>query len=73
MNEHDYVWSDYAISGECLASLLSLGGFESLIHEKGARTRNHPPSDTTKEMNHIKSAIRACGEHVFGSKTTSMG
>ena len=36
-NEHDYVWADSAYSGECFEELLSLGKFESLIHEKGAR------------------------------------
>ena len=70
-NEHDYVWADSAYSGECFESLLSLGGFESMIHEKGAR--NHPLSDAAKELNRIKSAIRACVEHVFGSMTMSMG
>ena len=49
----------------------SLGGFESRIHEKGAC--NHPLSDAAKDRNRIKSAIRACVEHVFGCRTTSMG
>jgi IS5 family transposase len=70
-NEHDYVWADSAYSGECFEELLNLGGFESLIHEKGSR--NHPLSDAAKELNRIKSAIRACVEHVFGSMTMSMG
>ncbi len=70
-NEHDCVWVDSAHSGECFEDLLSLGGFESLIHEKGAR--NHPLSDDAKELNRIKSAIRACVEHVFGSMTMSLG
>jgi hypothetical protein len=35
-NEHDCVWADSAYSGECFEELLSLGGFESLIREKGA-------------------------------------
>ena len=70
-NEHDFVWADSAYSGECFADLLSLGGFESLIHEKGAR--NHPLSDEAKKMNRVKSAIRACVEHVFGYMTMSMG
>jgi transposase, IS5 family len=70
-NEHDYVWADSAYSGECFEELLSLGGFESLIHEKGAR--NHPLSDAAKELNRVKSAIRACVEHVFGAMTMSMG
>jgi IS5 family transposase len=59
-NEHDYVWADSAYSGECFEELLSLGKFESLIHEKGAR--NHPLSDEAKKLNRIKSAIRACVE-----------
>jgi IS5 family transposase len=70
-NEHDFVWADSAYSGECFADLLRLGGFESLIHEKGAR--NHPLSDEAKKMNRVKSAIRACVEHVFGCMTMSMG
>jgi hypothetical protein len=39
-NEHDYAWADSAYSGECFEDLLNLGGFESLIHEKGARNHN---------------------------------
>ena len=70
-NEHDYVWADSAYSGECFEDLLSLGGFESLIHEKGPR--NHPLSDASKELNRVKSSIRACVEHVFGCMTMSMG
>ena len=70
-NEHDFVWADSAYSGECFSDLLSLGGFESLIHEKGAR--NHPLSEEAKKMNRVKSAIRACVEHVFGCMTMSMG
>jgi IS5 family transposase len=70
-NQHDYVWADSAYSGECFEDLLSLGGFESRIHEKGAR--NHPLSDAAKDRNRIKSAIRACVEHVFGCMRTSMG
>jgi IS5 family transposase len=70
-NEHEYVWADSAYSGECFEDLLSLGGFESLIHEKGAR--NKPLSEASKERNCIKSAIRACVEHVFGRMTMTMG
>ncbi len=70
-NKHDYVWADSAYSGECFEDLLSLGGFESRIHEKGVQ--NHPLSDAAKERNSIKSAIRACVEHGFGCITTSMG
>jgi transposase, IS5 family len=70
-NEHDCVWAESAYSGECFEALLSLGGSESLIHEKGAC--NLPLSDDAKELNRIKSAIRACVEQVFGSVTMSMG
>jgi len=70
-NEHDYVWADSAYSGECFEDLLRLGGFKSLIHEKGAR--NNPLSEEAKELNRVKSAIRACVEHVFGCMTMSMG
>ena len=70
-NEHDFVWADSAYSGECFADLLSLGGFESLIHEKGARS--HPLSDEAKRMNCVKSTIRACVEHVFSCTTMSKG
>ena len=63
-NEHDYVWADSVHSDECFEELLNLGKCESLIHEKGAR--NHPLSDEAKKLNRIKSAIRACVEHVFG-------
>ena len=70
-NEHDYVWAVSAYSGECFEELLSLGKFERLIREKGAR--NHPRSDEAKILNRIKSAIRACMEHVFGCMTMSVG
>jgi hypothetical protein len=54
---------------KCFESLLGHGGFENLIHEKGAR--NHPLSDAANELNRIKSAIRACFwpyDHVNGWK-----
>jgi len=70
-NEHDFVWADSAYSSDSFEQLLSLGGFESLIHEKG--TRNHPLSDAAKDLNRIKTAIRVCVEHVFGGMTMSMG
>ncbi|MCT4364886.1 MAG: IS5 family transposase [Synechococcaceae cyanobacterium MAG-AL1] len=70
-NEHDYVWADSAYSGECFQDLLNHAGFESLIHEKGSR--NHPLGDAAKELNRVKSAIRACVEHVFGYMTMCMG
>ena len=45
-NQDDYVWADSAYSGQCFEDLLSLGGFESRIYEKGSR--NHPLSDEAK-------------------------
>jgi hypothetical protein len=50
---------------------LSTKAGEAHIDEKGSR--NHPLSDEAKERNSVKSAIRACVEHVFGFMTTSMG
>ena len=38
-NQDNYVWADSAYSGQYFPDLLSLGGFESRIHEKGSR--NH--------------------------------
>jgi len=67
----ELVWADSAYSGEGFADLLSLGGFESLIHEKGAR--NQPFSHEARKMNRVMSVIRACVEHVFGCMTMSMG
>jgi len=69
-NTDDYVWADSAYAGKCFEYLLSLGGFESCIHEKGSR--NHPLSEAARERNQIKSAIRACVEHVFGCITMSI-
>ena len=69
--QHDDVWAHSAYSGQCFEDLLSLGGFESRIHEKGSR--HHPLSEAAKERNSVKSAIRSCVEHVFGSMTMSMG
>ncbi len=70
-NEHDYLWADSAYAGESFEDLLNLGGFESLIHEKG--TRDHPLTDAAKELNRVKSLIRAWVEHVFGCMIMSMG
>ena len=70
-NEHEFAWANSAYSGEPIRGLLGLAGYESLIHEKGVR--NQPLSDAAKELNRIKSAVRACVEHVFGCMTMSMG
>ena len=45
--------------------------FETCIHEKGSRT--HPLSSAADQRNRMKSAIRACVEHVFDTMTRTMG
>ena len=65
----DYVWADSAYAGKCFEDLLTLGGFETCIHEKSSR--NHPLRRAAKQRNRVKSAIRACIEHVFGCMTMS--
>lgn len=45
--------------------------FRKLNSREGAR--NNPLSEAAKELSRIKSAIRACVEHVFGRMTMSMG
>jgi transposase, IS5 family len=69
--DDDYVWADSAYSGEHFKDILSLGGCENRIHEKGSR--NHPLSAAATERNSIRSQIRARVEYVFGFFATSMG
>jgi len=69
--QDNYIWADFPYSGPCVVDLLSLGGFECRIHEKGSR--NHPLCEAAKEQNSVRSPIRACVEHVFCCMTTSMG
>ena len=70
-NQEDCFWADSAYSWQCFEDLLSLGGFESRIHEK--ESRNHPLSEPAKERKSVKPAIRAWVENVFGSMTMPMG
>ena len=70
-NTDDYVWVDSAYAGECLETLLNLGGFETCIYEKGSR--NHPLSRAAKQRDRNKSAIRACVKHFFAYMTMTMG
>ena len=44
---------------------------KTLFHAKGAR--NNPLSDAAKELNRVKSSIRAVLEDVFGCMSVSMG
>ena len=69
-NSDNYVWADSAYAGERFEDLLILGGLQSCIHEKDRC--NNPLRDAAKERKRIKSAIRACVEHVFGCMTMSM-
>jgi transposase, IS5 family len=61
-NTDHYVWADSAYVGECFEGVLNLGGFESCIHERPAAIT----IGQANERNRVKSAIRACLEHVFG-------
>ena len=70
-NEDDFVFGDSAYYGKAFEELLEAAGFVSLIHEKGYR--NHPLSDASKALNHVKSKIRALVEHVFGGIAMCMG
>jgi hypothetical protein len=63
--------ADSANSGESFEDLLSLGVFKSLVHERGAS--NDLLSGAAKELNLVKSSIRACVEYVFRCMTMSMG
>ena len=69
-NQRDDVWADSVYSDKYFQDLLILGGFESLIHEKGAR--NHPLNEASKKLNRIKAITRACVKHVFGCMTMPM-
>jgi IS5 family transposase len=69
--EQGYTQERKSNAGRKRIDPLIFGGFESLIHEKGAR--NNPLSEAAKELNRIKYAIRACVEHVFGCMKMSMG
>jgi len=60
------VYADSAYRSQDQEERLAGNGFESQIHEKGAR--NHPLTDEQKESNRIKSKTRARVEHVFGSQ-----
>ena len=70
-NQDDYVWGDSAYYGERYKDLLSLAGFENMIHEKGPR--NHPLGAAAAERNSIRSQTRARVEYVSGCFATSMG
>jgi len=60
------IYADSAYRSKDQEESLSDNGFESQIHEKGAR--NHPLTDEQKASNRIKSKIRARVEHVFGAQ-----
>jgi len=60
------IYADSAYRSKESEETLASNGFESQIHEKGAR--NHPLTDEQKASNRIKSKTRARVEHVFGAQ-----
>jgi len=60
------IYADSAYRSKEREETLAGNGFESQIHEKGAR--NHPLTDEQKASNRIKSNTRARVEHVFGAQ-----
>jgi len=60
------IYADSAYRSKDQEESLAGNGFESQIHEKGAR--NRPLTDEQKASNRIKSKIRARVEHVFGAQ-----
>ena len=60
------IYADSAYRSKDQEESLAGNGFESQIHEKGAR--NHPLTDEQKASNRIKSKVRARVEHVFGAQ-----
>ena len=69
-NRDGFVWADSGYAGARFEDLLDLAGYESNIHEKGARS--HPLSEQAQERNKVRSKVRARVEHVFGLITTCM-
>jgi IS5 family transposase len=60
------VYADSAYRSQEREAALAAEGFESQIHEKGAR--GHPLTDEQKAANRVKSKTRARVEHVFGAQ-----
>jgi transposase, IS5 family len=60
------IYADSAYRSKDQEESLAGNGFDSQIHEKGAR--NHPLTDEQKASNRIKSKTRARVEHVFGEQ-----
>ncbi len=69
-NRNDFVWADSGHAGARSEDLLEAAGFESRIHEKGARC--HPLTEEIKERNKVRSTVRLRTDHVFGAITTDM-
>ncbi|WP_255087776.1 MULTISPECIES: IS5 family transposase [unclassified Synechococcus] len=69
-NSDDFVWAESGYAWARSEDLLDLAGFESRIHEKGARS--HPLSEQAQERHKMRSKVRARVEHVFGLITTCM-
>jgi IS5 family transposase len=71
-NEHDYVWADSAYSGECFADLLSLGGFESLIHGKHSGGEAHRQGPTSRCAHHQASTVTMSDNGRFRDQAAMM-
>jgi len=65
--EDPRLYADSAYAGEPIAKDLESKGIENCVHEKG--TRGHPLDEGQKELNKMRSKVRARIEHVFGWMT----
>jgi transposase, IS5 family len=70
-NASDEIWADSAYRSENLESGLKELDFKSQIHERAYR--NHPLSEEQKQVNRVKSKVRAKVEHVFGAWVMNLG
>jgi len=58
------LYADSAYKSDGIDKMLEQKGIENQIHERGYR--DHPLSEAQKELNRLKSRIRARVEHVYG-------
>lgn len=65
--EDPSLYADSAYAGEPIAKDLESKRIVNCVHEKG--TRGHPLSEGQKELNRLRSKVRARIEHVYGWMT----
>jgi len=65
------LWADSAYRSAKSAKMLRRLGYENKIHQKS--NRNQPLSEFQKQVNKLRSKVRARVEHVFGHMESSMG